>query len=91
MPVKGRRSFFEGDRCALGRTRQFDVDEALCRALEVLWAELDRERPATVVLWTTAIPGQDAALYYGAGPAPYVNIVDDDAMPVPAFGPIIPD
>jgi len=44
-----------------------------------------------VILWTTKMPDQDVALYYGAGPAPYVNIVDDADMPLPAFGPVKPE
>ena len=51
-------------------------------------AELDPHWPDSVILWTTTLPAADVALYYGAGPAPYVNIVDDDDMPLPAFGPI---
>jgi sialate O-acetylesterase len=50
--------------------------------------EFDPERPATVILHATSLPGRDVALYYGAGVAPYVNIVDDRGMSLPAFGPI---
>ena len=52
-------------------------------------AELDPARPDSVILWTTTVPGRDVVLYHGAGPAPYVNIVDDEDMPLPAFGPIV--
>ena len=44
-----------------------------------------------MILRLTSLPGRDTALYYGAGPAPYVNITDDDDMPIPAFGPIALD
>lgn len=49
--------------------------------------DLDPARPGTVILHATAVP-PDVRLYYGAGPAPYVNIVDDNNMPLPAFGPV---
>ena len=42
-----------------------------------------------MILRTTALPVKGVGLYYGAGPAPYVNITDEEDMPLPAFGPIV--
>ncbi len=50
--------------------------------------EFDPARPSTVILHATSIPNPDIVLYYGAGVAPYVNIVDDSGMSLPAFGPV---
>jgi hypothetical protein len=33
---------------------------------------------------------EDFSLVYGGGSSPYVNLVDEKDMPVPAFGPIQP-
>lgn len=50
--------------------------------------EFDPVRRNVAILRVTSLPKQDVVLYYGAGAAPYVNIVDDNDMPVPAFGPV---
>jgi sialate O-acetylesterase len=55
----------------------------------VFRTDFDPARPGVVVLSTT--PGCEFAnfqLYYGGGAAPYVNIVDEADMAVPAFGPV---
>jgi hypothetical protein len=51
-------------------------------------AEFDPSRPSAVILHATSIPNPDVVLYYGAGVAPYVNIVDEGGMSLPAFGPV---
>ena len=73
---------------APGRPTGFVFKKSTGEALDSIFkVELDPARPDSVILWTTGAPS-DVALYYGAGTAPYVNIVDDDDMPLPAFGPI---
>jgi sialate O-acetylesterase len=51
-------------------------------------AEFDPSRPSAVILHATSIPNPDVVLYYGSGAAPYVNIVDEGGMSLPAFGPV---
>ncbi|MFO1092938.1 MAG: sialate O-acetylesterase [Planctomycetaceae bacterium] len=51
-------------------------------------SEFDPARPGVVVLHATSIPDANVVLYYGAGAAPYVNIVDDCGRGLPAFGPV---
>ncbi len=51
-------------------------------------AEFDPSHPSTVILHATSIPSPDVVLYYGAGVAPFVNIVDERGMSLPAFGPV---
>ena len=51
--------------------------------------DFDPASADSVVLHTTGGPISDIALYYGAGPAPYVNLVDEADIPVPAFGPVL--
>ncbi len=50
--------------------------------------DFDAARPGRVILRATSVPNQNVVLYYGAGAAPYVNIVDENDMPLPAFGPV---
>ena len=50
--------------------------------------EFDPSRPSAVILHATSIPNPDVLLYYGAGVAPFVNIVDESGMSLPAFGPV---
>jgi sialate O-acetylesterase len=50
--------------------------------------DFDSTAPERVILRTTSVPDQNLVLYYGAGAAPYVNITDENDMPLPAFGPV---
>lgn len=50
--------------------------------------EFDADQPDRIILWSAAAPSNEMALYYGAGAAPYCNIVDEIDMAVPAFGPV---
>lgn len=50
--------------------------------------DFDPEKPNVALLRVTLPQREGVVLYYGAGAAPYVNLVDESDMAVPAFGPI---
>ena len=50
--------------------------------------EFDASTPNTAILRYARDRDRKVLLYYAAGAVPYVNIVDDNDMPVPAFGPV---
>lgn len=54
----------------------------------ILRVELDSKDRSSVILWYSPVIKDPVSLYYGAGINPFVNIVDDKDMPVPAFGPV---
>ncbi|MCC6144003.1 MAG: sialate O-acetylesterase [Candidatus Hydrogenedentes bacterium] len=49
--------------------------------------EIDPNDPNTIILWLTKMP-DDPHLWYGYGLNPYCNIVDQENMAMPAFGPV---
>jgi sialate O-acetylesterase len=74
---------------APGRGIGFSLkDKATGEVLDWIYkVEFDSTRPNTVVLHVVREPNRPVALYYAAGAAPYVNITDENDMPLPAFGP----
>lgn len=50
--------------------------------------EFSADHPSQVILWSASPPNDDVVLYYGAGVAPYCNVVDENDMAIPAFGPV---
>ncbi len=77
---------------APGRPTGFVLKKLTGETLDWIFKiQFDPARPDTVILRTTTLPDRDIALYYGPGPSPYVNIVDDADTPLPAFGPIVPE
>jgi len=50
--------------------------------------EFDPARPATAILSAYKLEKRDLLLVYAPGAAPYVNIVDENDMAIPAFGPV---
>jgi sialate O-acetylesterase len=75
---------------APGRPTGFQLkDKTTGKALDWIYKiDLEPARPQTAILHVAIENDRDVVLYYGAGMAPYVNIVDDNDMPLPAFGPI---
>ena len=51
--------------------------------------EFDAARPNMVLLRLSgAVPRNQMQLCYATGPAPYANVMDENGMPLPAFGPV---
>jgi len=50
--------------------------------------DFDPQAPNRLILNLSRPPSPAVALVYGSGSCPYVNITDENDMPVPAFGPI---
>ena len=50
--------------------------------------DFEAQDPAAVILRHDPPIGEPIDLYYGAGLNPYVNIVDEKDIPIPAFGPV---
>jgi len=75
---------------AAGRPTGFQLnDKRTGKPLDWIYKiDLEAARPQTAILHVAFENDRDVVLYYGAGMAPYVNIVDENDMPIPAFGPI---
>ena len=66
------------------RNQQTGLDESW-----IFKIEFDATRPNVVRLRSSgAFPKDQMQLAYGTGPTPYANVMDENGMPVPAFGPI---
>jgi sialate O-acetylesterase len=75
---------------AAGRPTGFRLkDRATGEYLDWIYkVDFDAARPNAVILSVARQQNREVDLYYAAGAAPYVNLVDDNDMPLPAFGPI---
>jgi sialate O-acetylesterase len=72
-----------------GRLNGFSIRDAAGNELPLIYRQrVSREAPNVVELWFQGKLPEDAALYYGAGRNPYVNLRDEAEMPAPAFGPL---
>ena len=91
QPVRVRFSGVNGRLVVNGRLWGFETRavEGNTKPLPKPWAvELDPENADCVIVWLNAPLEEPVDLYYGAGMNPYVNLVDDKDMAVPAFGPV---
>ncbi len=50
--------------------------------------EFDPKTPNQLIVHLSRPPNPTVALIYGSGSTPFVNITDENDMPVPAFGPV---
>ena len=75
---------------ASGRPTGFCLkDKATEEVLDWIYkVDFDAAKPNAVILRVAKDPNREVVLYYAAGAAPYVNIVDENDMAIPAFGPI---
>jgi sialate O-acetylesterase len=95
-PIQFRIQFsgVSGRLTAAGRPTGFQLrNEATAKNVPMFYrTDFDPQDPAAVILWVglSAAPPPEPGLklIYGGGMDPYVNIVDETDMPLPAFGPI---
>jgi sialate O-acetylesterase len=72
-----------------GRLNGFSIRDAAGNELPSIYRQrVSRENPNVVELLIQGKLPEDAALFYGAGRNPYVNLRDEAEMPAPAFGPL---
>lgn len=72
-----------------GRLNGFSIRDAAGNELPLIYRQrVSREAPNAIELLFQGKLPEDAALYYGAGRNPYVNLRDEAEMPAPAFGPL---
>jgi sialate O-acetylesterase len=85
-----RFSGVTGRLTAPGQPAGFEVrvPSGKSRTPQVFRADLDPADPASVVLRLGSPLEKPVQLYYGSGMNPYINIVDEKDIPIPAFGPI---
>jgi sialate O-acetylesterase len=77
-----------GGLTSSGRISGFSVSDAEGKPLPAVYdAEVSPEDPKTVIVWLSEAPA-GAKLWYGRGFDPYCNLVDQEGMPVPVFGPM---
>jgi sialate O-acetylesterase len=78
-----------GGLVSAGRPNGFTLLSQDGKVLPIIYhVEIDRYNPACVILrLTTPLPG-GASVMYGMGKDPYCNIVDEEDMAVPVFGPV---
>lgn len=72
-----------------GRLNGFSLHDASGNELPLIYRQrVSRDAPNVVELLFQGKLPEDAALFYGAGRNPYVNLRDEAGMAAPAFGPM---
>jgi sialate O-acetylesterase len=88
--IRVRFSGVNGSLQCPGRPVGFELrlPASMERGPVIYHTQIDPDDPTSVVLLTTGPVVEPVSLVHGAGMNPYVNIVDDMDIPIPAFGPI---
>ena len=72
-----------------GRLNGFSIRDGAGNELPLIYRQrVSQEDPNVVELLFQGKLPEEAALYYGAGRNPYVNLRDEAGMGAPAFGPM---
>jgi hypothetical protein len=88
--LKVRFKGVSGKLLSLGRPADFDLSTPPPADGYIIpyRTDFDQNDPATLIIYLQKAPIKQTKLLYGLGNNPYINIVDEKDMTIPAFGPI---